>query len=753
MGAAGDSAARLGDELADTTGSADALARTANETGQRIRSSLQNAGEASDSLGASFAQNFTRSAQAGNSFSASIRSGIVGALDNAKKRVKTFASDSVSNIKKVGNAFLHPVQTIKSKFTNSVRNAASSVEDVGDEAQRSERDLDGMGSAGLSAGEKMSNGLQGALKVVAALAAAAVAITGIAKFTAAALNASQAAENISYSFDQAFGDNAPDVAGWAGNFADAVHRSESEVKSFLTSNKQLYKGMGVTGQAANDLSRMTTSLAYDIGNKFGVEDAEALSSLQDAIKGNNEALNSFGVTLNDAALKQSAMSMGIHGNLEELDEATLSQVRFNAILEQTSDLQGDAANSIGGMTGGVKALKSMWTDFLEKAGTRLMPTFEKIFSVILDAWPKVEPALMSLVDLLASGFSESAPIIEMFTEDLLPIVLGLLGDLAPILMEIGGQLLPVFAQVFGAVVEAVQPIMPLISKLIGTLLPPLAELFGNLVETLLPPLGELLGALEPILDALSPILEIVAGAIGLVADAIAVLIGWITKGIEKIRDFSGVFQDSKVGQFISGAGDFLGNAFGGGSSSMPGNASGTDNFEGGWTRVNEAGGEIIHARHGPGVAYLPQGSAVIPASKTDEILSDKPTGNVIQITNMLPSSGTGVVPRTGPRNGWEPEVVHGKPDGEDGTGTPPPSDSPPSDQSPPNQSSNGGMVLRRVLDINVNVTSSDNSVTRDLLDELEDRFRVVAREEARDAVREANDDELNSLAIQEGFVS
>ena len=46
---------------------------------------------------------------------------------------------------------------------------------------------------------------------------------------------------------------------------------------------------------------------------------------------------------------------------------------------------------------------------------------------------------------------------------------------------------------------------------------------------------------------------------------------------------------------------------------IPGNADGTPSFAGGWTRMNEEGGEL---------AFLPQGTAIIPADKTDQIINN-----------------------------------------------------------------------------------------------------------------------------------
>jgi hypothetical protein len=61
------------------------------------------------------------------------------------------------------------------------------------------------------------------------------------------------------------------------------------------------------------------------------------------------------------------------------------------------------------------------------------------------------------------------------------------------------------------------------------------------------------------------------------------------------------------------------NGFGGGF------ASGTDDFAGGWLRMNEEGGEL---------AYLPQGTAIVPSDKTDRILESGGGGDYSPIINI-----------------------------------------------------------------------------------------------------------------------
>ena len=109
--------------------------------------------------------------------------------------------------------------------------------------------------------------------------------------------------------------------------------------------------------------------------------------------------------------------------------------------------------------------------------------------------------------------------------------------------------------------------------------------------------------------------------------------GW--KGI----DFQGAQQYvnnalAKVGSYTgSSTGGGGGESGGGGGGTFTptqykgprGHASGTPSFEGGWTRINEEGGEL---------AYLPGGTAIIPADKTDRILTGGSSYSISIVNNV-----------------------------------------------------------------------------------------------------------------------
>lgn len=141
-----------------------------------------------------------------------------------------------------------------------------------------------------------------------------------------------------------------------------------------------------------------------------------------------------------------------------------------------------------------------------------------------------------------------------------------------------------------------------------------------------------------IIDSIAVVIEgltnIVSGAVNLVS---AVLSGdWTSawKAAQQVvegvfRVLTGIVQGflsliGGIGAAIQGAVNAAGKLTGGGAgtvSAPTGHASGTPNFQGGWTRINEKGGEM---------AYLPSGTQIIPHEAT----LNTPVGGGITIAKL-----------------------------------------------------------------------------------------------------------------------
>lgn len=681
-GACGDAFRQMGDDATDAADRAGSAARRMSDefedAGDEARDAFREIGRQSDSLGTGIVKSMSKAAKDTNSATKTIRSGFDGAFGYAQQKAKSFTDSAQEGFHGIVDAITHPVQTIRGRFLGAVKAAADRINGLGDDADDTRKDIDRMGDEGDSAGAQIKDAIKGAVGAFVGFEAIQAGVDMLKELGAAAVEAAGVAETSARKFDASF--EGTDAAEWADNFAEAAQRSENEVKSFMVSNKALLGEMGITGDAATQLSKIATSLSYDLGNAFAMDDTEALGVIQDYLGGNTAALEEYGIHIDDAALKTAALSMGIQGEIDDLDDAAAAQVRMNALLGQSEDMQKAATESTGGLNNGIKSLKGLVNDFMVDVGNQFTPVIEQAFSTITDAWPVAEPMLMGFVSVLSDG----------------------LGQAIPIVAELGEALFPVLTDVLGTVFEAGMPLLGVFGDLVGTILPPLASVIGDLgtsiippfvdilgavlgiiepllppvqtiAEALLPAIGDILGLVSPLLNAVAPVLDIIGGALGTIADALADVIGWASDGIGSVvgffTDLLGGAEDSqKAAQdsaaetmtattdtydtmgskasstyadmaddaedswsrmsaaasagasSIAASYDRIGRAAAGastggltatGGASMPSHAKGTDNFEGGWTRINEEGGEV---------AFLPRGTAIIPADKSARLV-------------------------------------------------------------------------------------------------------------------------------------
>ena len=263
-------------------------AEDAGDSLDDIGTNFRAIGREADSFGSAVAKSMGTAAKESNSVSKTMRAGFDGAIGYTEKKFNTFTGKVQKGVKGIGTAFTHPIATIKGKFLGAVEEAANKLNGLGDDADDARRDLDDMGDEGEKAGGEVKEAIKGALAAFVGFEAIQAGIDMLKELGAAAIEAAGAAENSGKKFEASFAGT--DAAAWVDNYAASVHRSTAEVQSFMVSNKAMYGEMGITGDAAAELSKVTTSLAYDFGNAFSMADADALGVVQDYLSGNSAAL-------------------------------------------------------------------------------------------------------------------------------------------------------------------------------------------------------------------------------------------------------------------------------------------------------------------------------------------------------------------------------------------------------------------------------------------------------------------------------
>lgn len=548
-GAAGGDAGRALEEAMKHGGTA--LDGTSAQT-KTLNTALQSVATESKSTGDAFRKMFTATSKEGGKLGASLKAGIGAAFDYNKKRAMDFGAKASETAKGVGNAFLHPIDTIKNKLSAAFDKAGESMKDAGEEGEAAGAKIEDMSTGG-------AGGLEKLIGLAKNLAVAFVALKVIADVTKkviefgkqsvqAFLGAEQAANKLSLAFeDQA-------ALEWFDSYAKAVNRPMAEVRTLASESKGIFDAMSIGESAATDMSKAMVGLTYDLTSVTGASETETFELLRTAMEGDSKAAGKLGLNFSETALQAQAAADGYKKQYSELSEAEQATVRMNAALEQSNDIAGKAVDGQEGLANSMKSVNGVWQNFMAEAGEKFAPVLEDLLGKLLEMWPELEPKLMGLAEMLAGAFEEAAPAIMEFAENVLPGAIEMfekifeaVKPLIPVILQLAETVLPPLMEIFGTLADTIlPPFAAILDTIVNSVLKPLMPVIQRIAEAILPPIAAVLEAISPLLEAISPILEIIGEAIGFIADVIGKIIGFAAEGIGKVADFFGkIFGGSK----------------------------------------------------------------------------------------------------------------------------------------------------------------------------------------------------------------
>lgn len=137
--------------------------------------------------------------------------------------------------------------------------------------------------------------------------------------------------------------------------------------------KQLVSGFGMVEEKANLVSKNMTQLGYDISSYFNISVDDAMTKLQSGLAGEIEPLRRIGYALDTATLQQVAYNHGIETNLNNMSQAQKAQLRYIAIMEQSSNAMNDMARTLDSPANQLRILESRIETLKRAIGDSLMP--------------------------------------------------------------------------------------------------------------------------------------------------------------------------------------------------------------------------------------------------------------------------------------------------------------------------------------------------------------------------------------------
>lgn len=414
--------------------------------------------------------------------------------------------------------------------------------------------------ASFAEGQRVVDGIKKAATTLVTLFATGAVAKGFGQLVGLG---SDAAETLNV-IDAAFGENQEAVLDWAAIVSEEIGRSEFALREMAASTGALVQPMLGSRKAAADMSTQVAQLAVDLGSFFNEADEDALRALRSGLVGQSEPLLKFGVNLQQATLQAFALTQGITKSINEMSLAEKTNLRFQAILAQTTNAQGDAAKTARGFANASKALKSALKDIATTIGLFLLPAVEKDLQVTLEnvrsikAWIDANKELIGTkINAFLENFFQVLNNVVGFFKNIISLTIDWVQGLTPLQKRILGIVVAIGALVAIMFLPAA-PILALIG-LIALLIDDFetwrkggVSVIGDIIAKF----KEWFAFLEPALEALAPVFTAVweslrAAAVSFfdrTAEAAEPFIDKIKELVASVLefDFKGTLQDVKT---------------------------------------------------------------------------------------------------------------------------------------------------------------------------------------------------------------
>lgn len=198
-------------------------------------------------------------------------------------------------------------------------------------------------------------------------------------------------ENVNL-FTVAMGEYADEAYSYAEQVNKLLGIDISEWIRFQGVFKQITTGFGVAAEKSNLMSKNLTQIGYDIASFYNISIEESMQKIQSGISGELEPLRRLGYALDAATLQQIAYDNGISQNINTMTQAQKSQLRYIAIMQQSTNVMGDMARTIVTPANSMRILQQQMEQLKRAIGNivsvfavKLIPYVQVLIRLLTDA--------------------------------------------------------------------------------------------------------------------------------------------------------------------------------------------------------------------------------------------------------------------------------------------------------------------------------------------------------------------------------
>ena len=286
----------------------------------------------------------------------------LNAFSTACDKISSSLTPLASQLDKVGNAFAKLPPQLSKVVTQANRVTAAN------EKQR---------KSYLSLSNQMNVFMRNMAKLVSLKAIAEYLGNAVAKF-----NDFYEATDL---FHNAMGNLSGEADTLISKMQGLLGVDPTKAMTYMATIQSLGTSFGLASDKAYVLSKNLTQLAYDEASYWNKDVAETFTAMSSAISGEIEPIRRLGVDLSQARLQQELLALGFNKQVSSLSQADKAVLRYIAIMKQTTNIQGNLAQTINSPANQIKILKAQLDMLAKSVGSLLYPALKSILPPLIAA--------------------------------------------------------------------------------------------------------------------------------------------------------------------------------------------------------------------------------------------------------------------------------------------------------------------------------------------------------------------------------
>lgn len=202
--------------------------------------------------------------------------------------------------------------------------------------------------------------------------------------------------------DTTFGNDAAEINRWSQSASGAFGLSELAAKKYTGTLGAMLKSQGITNDKIVEMSEGLVGLAGDMASFYNLDIETAFTKIRSGISGEIEPLKQLGININVANMEAYALANGIETSWKKMSQSEQTQLRYNYLLQQTADAQGDFIRTQDSYANQQRLMQLNMENLEAELGKKLLPIINQITTEITSGLPSLMSNIEDIGNVLAT---------------------------------------------------------------------------------------------------------------------------------------------------------------------------------------------------------------------------------------------------------------------------------------------------------------------------------------------------------------